>query len=181
MRVRFSFTVLVFAALAWAGPTLAQDSLEYPVKAAFLVRFGDYVEWPAAAFASPTAPLQLCIVGDDPFGPILEKVAAGQPSRGRSVEVKRLRAPRADSGCHIAFIARSESARMAQVLDGLRGAPVLTVTDQKSPPVGIINFTIKEERVRFDIDDEAAMQSGLAISSKLLALALNVRATRGAR
>jgi hypothetical protein len=177
--------IIAALAIASAGagvrPAIAQETLEYPVKAAFLVRFGDYVDWPATAFASPSAPLQLCVVGEDPFGSALEKAARSQQSHGRTISVKHLKSARADSGCHIVYLAPSEAARAAQQLDAMRSAPVLTVTDFRSPPTGIINFVVKEERVRFDIDDEAALQGGLSISSKLLALALNVRPRRGAR
>jgi hypothetical protein len=161
--------------------SVAQDTLEYPVKAAFLVRFGDYVDWPASAFASPSAPLVVCVVGEDPFGAALDKAAASQQVHGRPVTVKRLKGARADSGCHIAFIAAAEPARLSQQLEALHGVPALTVTDVKSGPSGTVNFVVKDERVRFDIDEDAAMQNGLTVSSKLLALALNVRPRRGAR
>jgi len=181
MRIRRPLRTAALGLLcATAMSALAQDSLEYPVKAAFLVRFGDYVDWPAGAFASPTSPLVVCVVGEDPFGAALDK-AAGSPVRGHPIAVKRLKTARPDSGCHIAFVAVSEATRAAQQLDALRGAPVLTVTDAKSGASGIVNFVVKEERVRFDIDDEAALQNELTISSKLLALALNVRARKGAR
>src|SRR5207302_2330286 len=130
----------------------------FPVKAAFLARFGNYVDWPAAAFASATAPLVLCVVGDDPLGAALDKAAAAQPVNGRPVAVRRLKAARPDSGCHIVYFPPGEGARLGAQLDGLRGAPVLTVSDAKAPPAGIINFVVKEDRVRFDVDDESAMQ-----------------------
>jgi len=176
--------VLALFLVAFAGAANAADeSLEYPVKAAFLAKFGGFVEWPAAAFAAPAAPLHLCVVGEDPFGAALDRVAASQKVGERGVEVRRLKAARDYSGCHIAYISPSESARLAQVLEALRGSSVLTVTDVKgaAPAVGIINFVLRDDRVRFDIDDEAAAQNRLAISSKLLGLALNVKPRRGGR
>jgi hypothetical protein len=159
----------------------AQATLEYPVKAAFLVRFGDYVDWPASAFASASAPLVVCVVGEDPFGAALDKAAGNQLAHGRPIVVRRSKAVTAASGCHIAFIEMADAARLEQQLDALRGAPVLTVTDGKSGGAGIINFVVRQERVRFDIDDEAAGQRGLDISSKVLGLALNVRPRKAPR
>ena len=155
----------------------AEESLEYPVKAAFLAKFGGFVEWPAGAFAAAASPLQLCVLGDDPFGAVLDRAVSGQQAAGRPIEVKRLKAVRPDSGCHIVYIAPSEAPRLAQVAEALRGSSVLTVSDVKASAgaVGIINFVVKDERVRFDIDDEAAAQNRLAISSKLLGVALNVK------
>jgi hypothetical protein len=176
--LRLAFIGMLCAASFGA---IAQGNLEYAVKAAFLVRFGDYVEWPATAFSSPSAQLVVCVVGEDPFGPALDKAAGGRQAAGRPVVVKRLKAAKADSGCHIVFVAMADPVHLGQQLDALHGVPVLTVTDVASGASGIVNFVVKEERVRFDIDDEAAMKSGLAISSKLLALALNVRPRKGPR
>jgi hypothetical protein len=171
---------LVGLAVLCAPVRAAEESLEYPVKAAFLAKFGAFVEWPAAAFASTSSPLQLCVLGDDPFGATLDRAVSGQQAAGRAIEVRRLKAVRPDSGCHIVYIAPSEALRLAQVVEALRGSGVLTVSDLKAPvaAAGIINFVIKDQRVRFDIDDEAAMQNRLAISSKLLGVALNVKPRR---
>lgn len=167
-------------ALALGKASAADGSVEYAVKAAFLHKFGSFVEWPAAAFASPTSPFQLCIAGEDPFGAILDKAVSGQQIANRPIEVRRLKTVRPDSGCHIVYVAASEAQRLAQIIEALRGSSVLTVSDGRSPGVagGIINFVIKDDRVRFDIDDEAAAQNRLAISSKLLSVALSVKPRR---
>ena len=158
----------------------ADESVEYAVKAAFLHKFGSFVEWPATAFASPTSPFQLCVVGEDPFGAALDKAVSGQQIARRPVEVRRLKTVKPDSGCHIVYLAASETQRLAQIIEALRGSSVLTVSDGRSPgaATGIINFVIKDDRVRFDIDDEAAAQNRLAISSKLLSVALSVKPRR---
>lgn len=158
----------------------ADESVEYAVKAAFLHKFGSFVEWPATAFASPASPFQLCVVGEDPFGAALDKAVSGQQIARRPVEVRRLKTVKPDSGCHIVYLAASETQRLAQIIEALRGSSVLTVSDGRSPGVatGIINFVIKDDRVRFDIDDEAAAQNRLAISSKLLSVALSVKPRR---
>jgi hypothetical protein len=80
-----------------------------------------------------------------------------------------------DSGCHILYIARSDKLQPRQVIELVRGNSVLTVSDAVSGDGAIINFVIKDNRVRFDIDDEAAAQNELTMSSKLLSLALNVK------
>lgn len=158
----------------------ADESVEYAVKAAFLHKFGSFVEWPATAFASPASPFQLCVVGEDPFGAALDKAVSGQQIARRPVEVRRLKTVKPDSGCHIVYLAASETQRLAQIIEALRGSSVLTVSDGRSPgaATGIINFVIKDDRVRFDIDDEAAAQNRLAISSKLLSVALSVKPRR---
>lgn len=172
--------VALGVALLPGRASAAEESVEYAVKAAFLYKFGSFVEWPATAFASPASPFQLCVVGEDPFGAALDKAVSGQQIARRPVEVRRLKTVKPDSGCHIVYLAASETQRLAQITEALRGSSVLTVSDGRSPgaATGIINFVIKDDRVRFDIDDEAAAQNRLAISSKLLGVALSVKPRR---
>jgi hypothetical protein len=168
---------LSLAALAPAS-ALAESELEYGVKAAFLVRFGLYVQWPKAVFASATSPLVLCIVGEDPFGEVLDKAASEPGMNDRPLVVRRVKAIGRDVSCHIAYLGGSEGQRPAQVAEALRGSPVLTVSDSArtgATAAGIIHFVIHDNRVRFEIDDAAASRNGLTISSKLLGLALRVK------
>ena len=169
---------LLALVLALAAPALAAEQAEYAVKAAFLSKFGFYVEWPPAAFGAGT-PLTLCVVGDDPFGNYLDEAVAGQQVGGRSMVVRRLKSVSRDSGCHIAYV--GSEPRPGAVNEALRGSPTLVVTDaQVSAAGGAIHFVLKDNRVRFTIDDDAAAQCGLNVSSKLLGLALAVK-PRGAR
>ncbi|MGP1678859.1 MAG: YfiR family protein [Burkholderiales bacterium] len=150
---------------------------EYALKAAFLYKFALYVEWPGSAFPSPTSPVNLCVAGEDSFGGGLGKAVAGERINGRNVVIRRLKTVGRDSGCHILYIGGSDAQRGAQIIEAVRGSSVLTVSDTRGSgsSAGIIDFVISDNRVRFDIDDEAAAQNGLVISSKLMSLALNVK------
>ena len=163
------------AGLLWpATGAWGEPSLEAAVKAAYLFKFGAFVEWPASTFDSPTAPMQLCVAGPDPFGAILDQAVRGQAIDEHPITVVRL--DRVDKGahCHILFVAASPRQSVAEALDRVRGAPVLTVTDAGASPAqrGVIDFVIKDAHVRFRIDGRTAGQDGLAISSKLLSLAV---------
>lgn len=152
----------------------AAEPLEYSVKAAYLAKFAFYVDWPPTAFASPTSPIVLCVVGEDPFGPLLDEAVNGQQVQGRSLTVRRIKTLSRDSGCHVAYVG-SETVRV----ESLRGSSVLVVTDTQGGS-GVINFVLRDNRVRFTVDDDTAAQHGLGISSKLLSVALAVK-PRGAR
>ena len=66
MKLRAIAILLLFLL---SSPLAAAASLpEYSVKAAFVHSFGKYVIWPGAAFAAPTAPFVIGILGTDPFG-----------------------------------------------------------------------------------------------------------------
>jgi hypothetical protein len=157
-------------AVACGGSARAQPrSLESAVKAAFLTKFGAFVTWPSRA----AGPLQLCVVGDDPFGAALEQAAQGQ---GGAVAVRRMPMVERESGCDVVYLAGSGRQSPAQALAAVRGTPVLTITDAaRGGPHGMIHFVVFEDRVRFQVDAAQAAQSGLAISSKLLTLALSVK------
>ncbi len=177
-RIRLATLVLVSILLTpGAIATAHAQAQEYALKAAFLTKFGLYVEWPASAFSSSTSPVYLCVVGQDPFGKSLEKTLAGGHINGRNVSIRRLKTIDRNSGCHILYIAASEAQRGAQIIEALRGSNVLIVSDThgSGSGVGIIDFVIVENRVRFNIDDNAAAENGLVISSKLLSLALSVK------
>jgi hypothetical protein len=130
------------------------------------------VEWPPSAFDSPTAPVTICVSGDDPVSRTVVRAAPGQTAGGRAMAVQQVAAADGRGGCQIVYVSGPEPQRAA-MLDKMRGAPVLTVTDASSGgPKGIINFVIVENRVRFQVNLVLANQAGLAISSKLLSLAV---------
>src|SRR3954467_8483274 len=104
MRARRSllFALVALAAPAWAAPGPA---LEYQVKAAYLFKFGDFVDWPRSAFAAPDSPAVVCVLGDDPFGENLDKTVAGKRIGDRAIMVRRATRIGDPAGCHILFIA----------------------------------------------------------------------------
>jgi hypothetical protein len=152
-------------------------SLEYAVKATYLYKFAPFVEWPAGAFESPSAPLNLCIIRFDPFGPVLDRAVEGQRVGDRPIFVRRLAAPDPRTPCHIMYVGSPSGTNPADILEQVRGRPVLTVTDAERDPSakGVVNFVLDSNRVRFEIDQAGAAEQGLSISSKLLGLAVAVR------
>lgn len=166
-----------------AAPASADDAtpVEYAVKAAFLTKFGLYVQWPNTAFAAPGSPVNICVLGEDPFGAALDEVASGQKIDARTIAIRRIkeytREYTRDTACHVMYIADLKSLRSGQAVDLIRGNHILTVTDERAPSTGtgIIHFVIRNGRVRFNIDDEMAAQNGLTISSKLLSLAVDIK------
>ena len=169
----------VLAGIGGAMPAQAQN-LELAVKATYLYKFAPFVEWPASAFETEVTPLSICVQGEDPFGPVLDHAVAGQRVGSHPVVVRRMARVERGSGCHILYAGGSRAQSASDALRAVRGASVLTVTDSghETGAHGIIQFRIKEGRVRFDIDDAAAAEDRLAISSKLLSLALTVRTRR---
>ena len=174
--MRLNLAAIACCAALATGLAQAQESaLEYPVKAAFLYKFGSFVEWPQDAFPSPQSPVHLCVVGRDPFGRELDNLVRGQTILTRPINVRRINVITPESGCHIAYLGGSAEQSVGAAARAVAGAAVLTVTDDRGQgdPVAIA-FVIRANRVRFRIDQHAAAASGLTISSKLLNLAVEV-------
>ncbi|MEO8049214.1 MAG: YfiR family protein [Acidobacteriota bacterium] len=146
---------------------------EYQVKAAFLYNFAKFVEWPAHTFAHPNDPIEICIVGQNPFGSALENMVQGKKVGDRSFTVQRLPDMQQAGKCQILFIGASEWKRTGALLDGVTRPGVLTVgeIDDFTALGGIIGFRLEGPRVRIRIDLQTAEQAKFRISSKLLSLA----------
>ncbi len=165
----------VLALSASIGYVRAETPLadEYQVKAAFLLNFAKFVEWPAVAFKGPEDPITICVLGQNPFGTTLDDVVRDKTVANRSFVVRGVLNAQQANTCQIVFVSASERKRFRLLLDGFKGRSILTVgeADDFTANGGIINFKLKDARVRIEIDAGAADRAGLRISSKLLSLA----------
>ena len=160
-----------------AGSAAAQDrSLEYAVKATYLYKFVPFVAWPNGAFIAPTSPFEICIVGESNFANLVANGVAGQNAGGHSLAVRRITKIAEENNCQVLFVGAEDPGVLAATLLAVRGKPVLTVTDAAPDGEhGVVNFVLREDRVRFEIDLGQAARNGIAISSKLLSLAVAVQ------
>jgi hypothetical protein len=164
-------------ATALAPSAFAQSqTLEYPIKAAFLFKFGEFAEWPADAFAVSGGVLNICIVGDSGFAGIVSAAIKDETVAGRKVAARALASIAPTDPCHIAYLAGSAKQTVDEALQAVSGRPVLTITDEsRAPATGVIHFVIRSNRVRFAIDDRAAAANGLTLRSALLSIAVSVQ------
>lgn len=148
---------------------------EYQVKAVYLYNFGRFVQWPAAATSNEA--FTVCILGHDPFGAVLDTTLSGESIDNLKLVAKRISSPRDAAACHILFISSSESARTREILARVEKSPVLTVSDVPGFTAngGMIQFVLKENKVRFEVNLAAAEKAGLSFSSQLLKVATDIR------
>jgi hypothetical protein len=185
-RVRRGALLLGLAAvlIAWGGRPLAGEpgpgSLsEYQVKAAYLYYFTTYVDWPADTFSGSGDALVVGVLGEDPFGAILDETLRGKAVGSRRLVVKRIGNIKEARECHILFISASERDRLATILKGLDGAAILTVgeIDHFASRGGQIAFRMEDKKVRFDINVAAVERARLKISAQLMKLGRIVEGT----
>ncbi|HYD39887.1 MAG TPA: YfiR family protein [Anaeromyxobacter sp.] len=162
------------AALFAAGPCVAraeEKPSEYAVKAAFLRSAVRLVDWPAER----RVPLEVCVLGEDPFGATLDAIAG--TAGDLSLEVQRHADARAARACEVVFVAASERGRLRAVLAVLAGSGALTVGDTEGFAAQgvILNFYLDGSKVRFEVNVDAARAAGVALQPRLVSLGRVVR------
>jgi hypothetical protein len=146
---------------------------EYQLKAAFLFNFAKFIDWPPTSFSNPQSPFVICILGPDPFGRAMDEVLRDKSIDNRPVAIERFKDIAPARQCQMLFVSQSESARLADIIQQVRGTGVLLVgeSDGFAAAGGTIQFALEDNRVRFLINTDAAERAGLKVSSKLLSLA----------
>lgn len=166
------WTKVLLLAACGASSLAAQATREYDLKAVFLFNFATFVEWPESARPPAGQPIIIGVLGRDPFGAMLDEVVVGEKSKDRPLEIRRYRTPEAAQEAHILYISASEERRLAKILRGMRGKPVLTVADvPRSVDAGTIISFSTGDRLQLHVNLAAAQQAGLNISSKLMRVA----------
>jgi hypothetical protein len=151
-------------------------ALEQRVKAAFLYRFADFVIWPDTAFAKPDSPFVIAVAGAEGVADHLRTITAGRAVGGRPIEIRRVGPSDPVPAAQILFISGADRARMRELLRAAsRHSLAVTEVEGALEQGSVINFVIAEDRVRFEISLESAEKRGLRLSSRLLAVARNVR------
>lgn len=169
---------VVLLCLAGAPAAVATPSAEYQIKAAYLLNFARYVEWPAARLP-PAQALRVCVLGRDPFAGALSALE-GRQVNGREVRVRQLEGADQAGDCHVVFIADSEERRLAAMLRMLASRGLLLVSDIDgfAEAGGSIGLVTEDGRVRFDINQASLQRDGLRASAQLLRLARSVHGAR---
>jgi len=163
---------LIWITFALSPADARPQAPEYQVKAAFLYNFAKFVEWPAELLANDPS-FVIGLLGEDPFGPLLDEAVAGKTVRDKRIVVKRFSRLEDAAGAHILFISDSEAGNVSRIVKGLSRTPVLTVSDIErfAERGGMVQLETEQNRVRFAINVAAVERAGLKPSSQLLKLA----------
>jgi uncharacterized protein DUF4154 len=174
--VTMSLSLLAFAESGREVTAQGNTSSEYQVKAAFLFHFAQFVDWPPEAFKGADSPITYCTAGGDPFEGGLDESLKGKTIGGRPVRVLHFKEAGESQGCQILFLGIADKKVVSATLGKLNGSPVLTVGESEhfAQAGGMIGFFLEDNKVRFEINVEAAEDAKLKISARLLALAKTV-------
>ena len=169
-----STCVCVVGLLLAAAPVGAQSASAPALKAAFLYNFAKFAEWPVDAQAS--GPIAICVLGDAAVADALDATVQGKTIDGREVAVVRAK-PDGLRACHLLYVSGLDQRRSQQIVDELKAAPVMTVSDRDrfAESGGVAAFFVEGGKMRFAINLDAAQRARLRISSRLLNLAKLVK------
>ena len=164
--------LILFSLLTFTNAQADDHAKLTQVKAVFIYNFTQFIDWPETAFSSNNAPFGICILGNDPFGMIMDlTVEEEQPPEGRKFSVIRLSDLQHIKDCQILYISESEENRLEKILQKIGDLPILTVSDIKnfSQNKGMIQFVLKEDgRIGMIINHKKTLKSKLFVNSNLL-------------
>ena len=163
--------LILFLLILGCWPAEA-ESREYQIKAAFLVNFIQFVTWPTNTFVNAEAPFNIGVLGNDPFGPVLDQTVEGETVNHHKIIVQRVQHIEDCKNCQMIFVSRSEEKNLSTILAKLDSGPVLTVGETRNfaQRGGVINFYLEGNKVRFEINPAAAQRDKLRINAQLLSL-----------
>lgn len=145
------------------------------IEAAFLRNFARYVTWPPAVFADNRSFWRICILGNDPFGDVLDNTLAGRAEQERSFEIVRTDTLNELPDCQIVFVAYQDAAKRRAALAALKNLPILTVSDAPEflQEGGIVQFHVGD-RVEMSINLDRSRSASLSIQTKMLEVSREV-------
>ncbi len=156
---------------------IAQEPAEEErlLKAAFIYNFAKFTRWPKNTWRGPQVPLILCTAGEDELVGALKRLG-GKTVKGRRVSTLPLEDAQVPRQCHVLYVATSEQERYVDLVESVRNAPVLTVSEipHFGRSEGIIVLYHEKDRIRFRINQGAARRAGLKLNSRLPNLAVVV-------
>ena len=172
-----AFTWAVPSNAAVADGSAAAPLREYETKAAFVYNFTKFVEWPAATFADSGAPMVIGVLGDSPCAQALERLVKDRTVNGRTIVVRPIVSVEEAKATQLLFVSSTHEAQFARLQAAIESLPVLTVGESADFATlgGVIDFVPQGDKIRFEINIDAAERAGLKISAQLQKLATVVR------
>jgi len=175
--------LIILIIIIFVIPCFGQES-EYQIKAIFLEHFTRFIEWPESSSVSDTSrPFIIAVIGENPFGSILEKTYGEQKVKNKKVEIRYISSPNKINDIHILFVSSSAEKILTAILNRTKNKPILIISDTNgfAEKNVLINFYFVGDKIKFEINEKAIHESGLTVSYILLNLAKIVNPIRGTK
>jgi hypothetical protein len=171
-RATFGLVLAICGVSATSAAPEVVERREAQFKAAYLFNFVKFVDWPSNA----SDVITVCFVGGDGVFDALSEGIEAKRIGNRQLAVRRLEATASPDDCNAIYLDESTGAEISTVI-AAKEAPILTISDAKAFTAkgGMIELFTDSNRLRFNINVDAAQKAGLRISSSLLQLAATVK------
>ena len=158
-----------------AGAQETDAAVEYKIKAAFLLNFAKFINWPEKSFSKKEQLFKVCVLGENPFGSALSAIES-RIVGNRKVGLQYVNDLEEAVNCHLLFISASEKNNLDAIHTALSDHAITTVSDMEgfARDGGIIEFVTRKEKLAFKINLSRARKQDLNIHSALLNLATEV-------
>lgn len=158
---------------------------EYKVKAALLLNFIKYANFPKSAFLTDESPIEVLVIGKDPFGAILAKTFEKKTLHGRPIMIQRSAKVPKTLDAHLVFAGGLKDKDRAALIKLSKKKPCLLVGDTPgfATAGGFINLYLQKGKVKFEVNADRQEDTGIKLKAELLKLARIVKLTKtkGAR
>jgi hypothetical protein len=172
-RLAIAATLIVLGTGAVRAQTITASAPA--VTAAFLLKFVNFVDWPADVLA-PDAPLTVCLA-DPPVAQAVSRAVSSRPATARPIHVMQVQTGAVPAECGVLYVTDLDARRMAMLMASLRGRSVLAISDADdfARRGGTIQLFLEDGSMKFSVNPQAAERARLRVSSLLLKLAVIVK------
>lgn len=162
--------------LIGSGTARAEDSpddVARQIKAAYLVKFANYIEWPPGSFEDPESPIVIGVIGADRLADELQRVTQTRLIGTRRVAVRKLTTRDTSARVHMLYMGTRAGGQLGEWFNSVEGQPVLSISDSTHDlaHASAIKFVVDNNRLRFDVSVPVAERSGIRITAPLLTVA----------
>lgn len=161
------------------SPLLAEHpsaAREIELKAAFVLSFARFIDWPEQTNPDPASPFRIAVLGSPELASSLSLLASSSAVRNRSLKIIQVDHDDPVPFCSVLYIAPGSADQAAQIMDRLQNDPVLTIGEEAGflENGGMIRITRAKNTLGFEVHLAHALRAGLDIQAKLLRLAQRV-------
>jgi len=147
---------------------------ESKIKVSFIYNFAKFIDWPEEKTSNKN--FSICTLGGEGLYSSLDYLSKSKKIKSKSILIRKNPSPNKLKTCNILFVGSSESENLNNILRKIKGSPVLTIGDTEGYEwrgVGINLYKVNKN-LRFKINNQVLLNSGLTASSELLKLSIPI-------
>lgn len=162
---------MIFLSSGFKAPGVDGNS---KMKAIFIMNFTKLIEWPKSYREGNFV---VGVVGESPLYTELTKMAKTKKVANQSLQIKKFNSSKDIGKCHIIYVSRRQSEDISSVLKKVKSNSTLIITEKQGfvDKGAGINFIVKNNRQKFELNKKNVEKYKLKVSSNLEALAFTVK------